>query len=57
MPSSDVLPGAISANPKRGQFFLLVLEDNDERQGRIQIDQLIAQVGGFYNYSVRGIGL
>lgn len=57
MPSTEVLPGTNSPNPKRGTNFLLVLADNDDRTGRIQIDQLIAQVGGFYNYSVHSVSL
>ncbi len=57
MPSSQVLPGTKSAQPNAKARYLLSLDDNESRRGQIQIERLIAQVGGFYNYAVRGTEL
>ncbi len=56
MPVGQVLPGTNNANPNPKMRFILILDDNGSRRGLIQIERLVAQVGGFYNYAVIGQG-
>jgi len=52
-----LLPGTKSATPQPRVQYLLVLDDNEGRAGRIRIEQTIGQVGGFNNYAIRGFSL
>lgn len=51
------LPGTKSAAPPPRAQYLLVLDDNEGRTGRIRIEQTIGQVGDFNNYAIRGTSL
>ncbi len=50
------LPGSRSAEPNSKTQYLLVLEDNESRAGRVRIERAVGQVGGFNNYAIRGNG-
>ncbi len=51
------LPGSKSAEPNPKVRYLLLLEDNDNRQGRVQINQKVGKVGDFYNFGIVGENL